>query len=113
MPGTPFDAQVRSTDGAAIVAMTGDVDRRAQEAMDTAYAAAAASGLPVVLDFTGVDYINSTGIAVIVGVLARARAARVEVRAYGLSDHYQEIFTITRISDFMAIYDDEAAAMAV
>jgi anti-anti-sigma factor len=69
-------------------------------------------GGSIVLDFTDVDYINSTGIAVIVGILARARAAGRPIRAYGLSDHYREIFSITRIADFMAIYDDETAAVA-
>jgi hypothetical protein len=34
------------------------------------------------------------------------------VVAYGLSDHYQEIFEITRLSDFIAIFSDERAALA-
>ena len=59
-----------------------------------------------------VDYINSTGIAVIVGVLAMARAEDREVGAFGLTDHYREVFSITRLSDFMTIYDDETAAVA-
>ena len=54
------------------------------------------------------SYINSTGIALIVGLLGRARADGVAVRACGLSDHYREIFEITRLSDFMTIYADEA-----
>jgi anti-anti-sigma factor len=64
------------------------------------------------MDFRGVDYINSTGIAVIVGVLAMARAEGREVGAFGLTDHYREVFTITRLSDFMTIYDNETAAAA-
>ena len=59
----------------------------------------------MVLDFTEVEYINSTGIAVIVGVLAKARAGGQEVSALGLSDHYREVFRITRLSDFMDIGD--------
>ena len=57
----------------------------------------------VELNFSGVDYINSTGIALIVGLLARARAAHRPIAAVGLSEHYREIFTITRLSDFMEI----------
>ena len=48
----------------------------------------------------------------IVGVLAKARAAGRDVRAFGLTDHYRQIFQITKIADFMAIYDDERAAVA-
>lgn len=113
MPGRAFEARVRSLDGATVIDLSGDVNRGAQGGLDGAYSVAEAAGRPVVFDFEDVDYINSTGIAVIVGVLARARAAGIPVRAYGLSDHYREIFSITRIADFMTIYDDETAAVAV
>ena len=60
----------------------------------------------MVLDFAAVDYINSTGIALIVSVLARARAERRKVVASGLSAHYREIFDITRLSDFIELFPD-------
>jgi len=66
----------------------------------------------VILNFESAGYINSTGIAVIVGLLARARAAGIEVRAYGLTPHYREIFEITRLADFMAINPDEDSAVS-
>jgi anti-anti-sigma factor len=66
----------------------------------------------VILNFTDVDYINSTGIAVIVGLLARARSDGRPLKAFGLSDHYREIFQITRLADFMPIFDDQPAALA-
>ena len=59
------------------------------------------------------DYINSTGIALIVGLLAQARGARDRDRApAGLSDHYREIFEITRLADFMTIVDTEDSAVS-
>ena len=58
----------------------------------------------IVLNFQEVDYINSTGIALIVGLLAQARKSHRQLVVYGLSEHYQEIFRITRLSDFMQIY---------
>ena len=72
-----------------------------------AYAEATRAGATrVVLDFVHVDYINSTGIALIVRLLAEARRDHREVVAVGLSDHYREIFRITRLSDFIALDDD-------
>jgi anti-anti-sigma factor len=65
----------------------------------------------LILDFEQVDYINSTGIALIVALLARARAADLSVVAYGLTDHYRQIFQITRLSDFMGIYPDRNSAL--
>ena len=63
------------------------------------------------LDFAHVDYINSTGIALIVGLLAEARKSGQDVRARGLAQHYREIFRITRLSDFMTILDEEGDGM--
>lgn len=111
MPGTPFSAAARNEAGGAIIDLHGDIDRNAQEQLEAIYEQTVADG-PVILNFADVDYINSTGIAVIVGILARARAERRPLRAYGLSDHYREIFHITRLSDFMGIFDDESAALA-
>lgn len=109
MTAEQFEARVEAADGHGAVRMRGDLTGSAREVMESAYSAASAS--VVVLDFSEVGYINSTGIAVVVGVLARARADGRQVRAFGLDDHYRKIFQITRIADFMAIYDDEMAAV--
>jgi anti-sigma B factor antagonist len=108
---TTLEARVQAGSDRATIHLAGDIDGGAREALDRAYGEAA-GGRPasVLLDFATVDYINSTGIALIVGLLARARADGVAVAACGLSDHYREIFEITRLSDFMSIYPDEASA---
>ena len=107
-----FEANVLRTDDGAVVVMSGIVNRAAKEALESAYEEATSTSGRVLLDFRGVDYINSTGIAVIVGVLAMARAESREVGAFGLTEHYREVFNITRLADFMTIYDDESAAVA-
>ena len=66
----------------------------------------------ILLNFSAVDYINSTGIALIVSLLARARKAQRRLLACGLSEHYVEIFHITRLADYMDVYPDEATALA-
>jgi anti-sigma B factor antagonist len=97
--------------GQATLRMSGNVDGRADAAFADAYAAAAAVGAAeVVLDFAAVQYINSTGIALIVRLLADARRDHRAVIASGLSDHYREIFRLTRLSDFMTIADPATAA---
>jgi anti-sigma B factor antagonist len=88
----------------AVVTLIGRIDRDADTAIEAAYTAAIA-GAPAALelDFNDVEYINSTGIALIVGLLARARAQGVSIRATGLTPHYVHIFEITRLSDFIEI----------
>jgi anti-anti-sigma factor len=63
------------------------------------------------LNFEGTGFINSTGIALIVGLLASARAHAIPIRAYGLTPHYREIFEITRLADYLAITPDEESAV--
>ncbi len=64
------------------------------------------------LDFTAAEYINSSGIALVVSVLARARSEGRSVAAIGLSDHYRQIFEITRLSDFIEVCTDLESALA-
>jgi anti-anti-sigma factor len=104
---------VRERDGVAVIDLTGDVDASAGPALEEAYAQATRVGVAhLVLNFEATEYINSTGIALIVGILAQARKNRVNVRAFGLSDHYREIFEITRLSDFMTIADSQDDAVS-
>ena len=103
---------VRRRDGVAVIDVRGDVDARAEQSLDRAWQEALGAGpTAVALNFTDTGYINSTGIALIVGILASARAHRVPVRAFGLSPHYLEIFEITRLADFLAISPDEDTAV--
>lgn len=90
-----------------IIVLSGIVNRAAKEALEAAYQEAETIDGEVRLDFGDVEYINSTGIAIIVGLLARARQTQRAVGASGLTDHYREVFEITRLSDFMTIYDDQ------
>jgi anti-sigma B factor antagonist len=105
---TTCEAEVRAIAGGAVIRLCGDVDGTAADVLTAAYDRAAAQGDPasIVLDFAEVGYINSTGIALIVSVLARARSQRRKVVASGLSAHYREIFDITRLSDFIELFPD-------
>ncbi|MFP3883445.1 MAG: STAS domain-containing protein [Actinomycetota bacterium] len=98
------------TDQGPVINLKGTVDRAAKEKMESGYEDATKVPGKVLFDFSEVNYINSTGIAVIVGILAMARAEGRKVGAFGLSDHYREVFQITRLADFMTIYEDAAAA---
>jgi hypothetical protein len=82
--------------GEARLAMRGDVDIAADEALAAAYAEAIAAG--------------ATRVVLIVRLLAEARRDHREVIALGLSDHYREIFRITRLSDYLTIADTTSAA---
>ena len=92
----------------AVIALTGDIDSSAEGNLMAAYDEAVRISRSIVLDFSQTAYINSTGIALIVGLLAQARAHGAQITASGLSPHYREIFEITRLADFMTIVDGDA-----
>lgn len=113
MPTPELEVSVRERGGAAVIDLRGEVNSAAERSLEGAYADATRNGSrSVILNFAEAAYINSTGIALIVGLLAQARAQGVKVTACGLSDHYREIFKITRLADFMTMADTEDGAVS-
>lgn len=109
----PFEAAVRTLPGTAVIDLHGEIDGFADDGLSAAYDEAERENpAAILLNFSDVSYINSTGIALIVGLLAKARKNRRRLLTCCLSDHYQEIFQIIRLSDFMSIYPDETSALA-
>jgi anti-anti-sigma factor len=110
MDANALVASVRRNDGVAIIDLAGQLDGAAERALNAAWEETGNEPVTV-LNFSDTSYINSTGIALIVGLLGRARVEEKKVRAYGLMDHYKEIFSITRLSDFIEVHNDEAGAV--
>ena|SRR5579859_7222773 len=113
MPARMLEANVRHhRPRVAIVELHGEINAFAEEVLNAAYADAEREAPEtILLNFADVDYINSTGIALIVSLLARARKSHRHLLACGLSQHYVEIFNITRLADFMSVFPDEASAL--
>ncbi len=108
-----FTVELQQHPSEVVLALAGDLDGTAREALAEAWSrAVAVDHLPIVLDFGSLRYMNSTGIALVVEILGRARAAGRELRARALSDHYRQIFEITRLADFIALEDPTAGATA-
>jgi anti-anti-sigma factor len=107
-----LDVTVRHQPRTSIIDLQGEINSFAEERLNSAYADAERHNPElIVLNFSAVNYINSTGIALIVSLLRKARTSKRRLVACSLSDHYVEIFQITRLADFMGIYVDEASAL--
>lgn len=97
----------------SIVDIRGDVTGASEEALTDAYNRATSSETRAVLfNFEQLEYMNSGGIGLLVTLLVRANRQRQAMMAFGLSDHYRQIFELTRLDDAIGIYDDEQAALA-
>ena len=78
-----------------------------------AYAAASAAGArTIVLDFSALDYMNSGGIGLLVTLLVRIQRQGQRLTAMGISEHYREILSLTRLDEAIAIYASEADVLA-
>jgi anti-anti-sigma factor len=105
-------AELSQQEGVAVITLHGEIDAFAEPRLADVYAQAEEPDpRAILLDLADVDYINSTGIALLVELLARARKSRRPLLTCGLSEHYREIFRITRLADFMAIHDDVGDAL--
>lgn len=112
MTNSNFTARVRVRPGLTVIDLAGEINAFAEKELNQAYGEAEQQGAAAVaLSFNEVTYINSTGIALIVGLLGRAQKAQQSLCVWGLSEHYMEIFQITRLVDFLTIYPDEASAV--
>ena len=112
MAVTQLETSLRMYENIAVIDLNGEIDGFAEQALTAAYDAAESHNPHVILlNFSGTDYINSTGIALIVSLLTRARKSQRRLAAYGLSNHYVEIFQITRLTEFIDIYPDEDNAL--
>jgi anti-anti-sigma factor len=83
----PLRAMLRHvTAGAVIMDLAGDINRDAESTLQECFSAATATGCPalLVLNFSEAAYINSSGIALIIGLLAHARQQGCPVAACGL-----------------------------
>ena len=114
MPEANVKMTVRPiTSTTSIIDIQGDVSAFAEQALMEAYTQAATPGLRnLILNFSGLEYMNSSGIGLLVTLLIRANRQKQRLSAYGLSEHYRHIFELTRLNEAIAIYEGEAAAVA-
>jgi anti-sigma B factor antagonist len=98
-----------------VIEIKGDITASSEDVLMDAYGRADSDGVRViVLSFVGLDYMNSGGIGLLVTLLVRAQRRHQRVLAYGLSDHYRQIFELTRLDEAVGIHDtaDDALAAA-
>jgi anti-sigma B factor antagonist len=98
---------------ASILRIEGDITSASEADLMAAYGLAAANGATaVILDFAKLEYMNSGGIGLLVTLLVRAQRGGVRLIATGLSEHYRQILSLTRLDEAIEIHDDPTAAMA-
>ena len=95
-----------------VIDIHGEITSAAENILMDAYTQAATQGASnILLNFKNLEYMNSSGIGLLVTLLIRTRRQQHRLMAFGLSDHYRQIFELTRLNDAIGIYADEAQAL--
>ncbi len=96
----------------SVIDIRGDFTAAAESALMDAYTRASSpTTRTVILNFSGLEYMNSSGIGLLVTLLIRVNRQKQRLLAYGLSEHYRHIFELTRLNEAIIIYDSELAAV--
>jgi anti-anti-sigma factor len=114
MPQAQVAMTVRDgADSSKVIDIDGEITAFCEGVLMDAYTQADQPGTKaIVLNFEGLQYMNSGGIGLLVTMLIRAQRKGHRLAAYGLTDHYRQIFSLTRLDEAIGLYEDEASAIA-
>jgi anti-sigma B factor antagonist len=110
MPEATATFDVRRHGAASIVDIRGDVTAGSEQVLMEAYDTAG-DARAIVLNFSELAYMNSGGIGLLVTLLVRANRRSQKLLAFGLSDHYRQIFELTRLDEAVGIHESERSAL--
>ena len=97
----------------SIIDIHGEVTGTAENLLMDAYTQISTKGVRnIILNFKDLEYMNSSGIGLLVTLLIRTQRQKQRLMACGLSEHYQQIFDLTRLNEAITIYPGEAEALA-
>ncbi len=66
----------------------------------------------IVLNLSGVNYIDSSGLGTLVGVYSSARAGGADIKLAGLGQRLRDTLSITKLVTVFEVYDSEQQAIA-
>jgi anti-anti-sigma factor len=98
---------------ASVIDIAGDLTGAAEDVLMQAYQEAVTPDTHrIILNFAGLEYMNSSGIGLLVTLLIRANRQKQRLLACGLNEHYTHIFELTRLTDAIGIYETPEQALA-
>jgi anti-sigma B factor antagonist len=97
----------------SVIDIQGEINTFAENILMDSYTKANSEGArSIILNFEGLDYMNSGGIGLLVTLLIRAQRQGQRLLACGLNEHYRQIFELTRLNEAIGIYPTESEAVA-
>ena len=95
-----------------VLRFAGDITSASKAAVLGTYQGIPDTTKRILLDFSGVDYLNSSGIALIIQMMIAASKSGQTIQTFGLKPHFQKVFTMVGITKYTTLHPDETTACA-
>lgn len=107
-----IQVSISNKDDVSILNIKGDVTAITGETIEDAYKKVSTAGSKKILLFFDKDgYINSGGIAILIGIASESRKKEQKIRITGLSSHFQKIFDMVGLTKYTEIFPTEELAL--
>jgi anti-anti-sigma factor len=107
-----IQVSISQKDEASILHIKGDVTAITGETIEEAYQKVSNAGAKKILFYFDKDgYINSGGIAILIGIASESRKKEQKIRMTGLSSHFQKIFNMVGLTKYTEIFPTEELAL--
>jgi anti-sigma B factor antagonist len=98
--------------GTGVISLVGEVDvYSVPQAKQAMYELVDAGAHQLLIDLTATDYLDSTAMGALVGVMKKVAESGGWVRLVGPSPRIRRLFEITRLDRILPIFDSEEAAL--
>ncbi len=106
--------ELPSQTGAPIIVLrfAGDITSTSKAAVLGTYEGISDTAKRILLDFSGVDYLNSSGISLIIQMMIAAKKSGQNIQTFGLKPHFIKVFTMVGIAKYTTLHPDEQTACA-
>ena len=108
----PTKTKIEQSGDLALMRFEGDITSTSEDAVLGQYKALPAQTKKILLDFSKVPYLNSSGIALVIQLMMAASKVPQKVLCFGLTPHFVKVFTMLGLAKYTTIHLDEAAARA-
>jgi anti-anti-sigma factor len=99
-------------DPITVIRFTGDITSASQVAVTGTYEGLPESAKRILLDFSKVEYLNSSGIALVIQMMIAASKKGQKIVTFGLTPHFVKVFTMVGITKYTSLHADEKTACA-
>ena len=99
-------------DPITVMRFSGDITSASQPAVIGTYEGLPDSVKRILLDFSKVEYLNSSGIALVIQMMIAASKKGQKIHSFGLSPHFIKVFTMVGITKYARLFPSETEALA-